>query len=390
VTLPLVLLLLDIYPLRRLGSGVNQWFGKPVRQVWFEKLPFLALSGGAAAIAITAKESTAAILSWENYGWISRLGQACYGLLFYLSKTIFPMGLSPLYQLTPEFGAQTIKLVLFGLAATVITAGFHLARRKSPAAWTGWLCYAAVLLPVLGIAQSGPQLTADRYSYLACMPWALLAAGWLYRLGRLNGTVRSKAKTMMALLLGIPLVIMFGILSWQQSRHWKNSATLWERVLHIDPNSTIAHNNLGNFLVDQGALEPAKNHYLRAIAIEPRYAQARVNLGMVLSRQGELQESTAHIRIALQNDPNNWQGHHALGINFAIVEAWEEAAEQFRGALRRAPHQSGIHVDLARVLARQGKIDQAVQHIEEAIRIRPGLLQERRELLRLLNLERKG
>lgn len=390
VTLPLVFVALDVYPLGRLGGGNKKWFGKSFRQEWFDKLPFIILAGIAAAVALAAKESTAAVLAWDSHSFASRAAQACYGLIFYLGKTILPVGLSPLYQLTPQFSQQKMPLVLFGFVVMGVTVGLWLARRKWPAGLAGWFCYVSILAPVLGFIQSGPQITADRYSYLACMPWAVLSAAGLHRLWQWGKSVDFKTRTPRIFVLGMPLVIVFGILSGQQSQHWKNSATLWQRVLDTDQNSTIAHNNLGNYLVDQGKLEEAKTHYLRAIAIEPTYAQAHVNLGMVLSRQGNLKESMAHIRVGLKNDPGSWQGHHALGIDFAILGAWEEAAEEFRRSLRLARYQSGIYVDLARVLARQGKTDEAIQHLEEAIRIKPDSLQARRELAKLTDARRKG
>jgi protein O-mannosyl-transferase len=385
-----VFLVLDVYPLHRFAARTTGWFEKSMRPIWFEKLPFLILAITAAAVAIAAKESTAAILGLDSYGWAFRAGQACYGLLFYLSKTVLPVGLSPLYQLTPEFGQQTLQLVWLGLAVTTLTAGLFVARQRSPALLAGWLCYGAILAPVLGILQSGPQITADRYSYLACAPWAVIAAAGLHRLAAQRHLVDSTARTPVTFILGITLVIVLGVLSWQQTQHWKNSATLWQRVLNTDPDSTIGHHNLGNYLVDQGKLEEARMHYLKAIAIDPTYAQAHVNLGMVLSRQNKLKESMAHIRLGLQNDPGNWGGHHALGIDFAILGAWQQAAEQFRKALELAPHQSGIHFDLARVLIRQGKIDEAIQHLEEAIRLEPDSLPARRELIKLMDMKLNG
>jgi tetratricopeptide (TPR) repeat protein len=294
MTLPLVLWVLDVYPLRRLGS--NQPLGRSVRQWLLEKLPFIIPAAIAAVLAVEAKEFTGAVLPWDRHGLAARAGQACYGLIFYLAKTILPIGLSPLYQLTPQFNEQKITLVFFGLAVAGITLGLWLLRRSWPAAWAGWLCYVAILAPHLGIVQTGPQLAADRYSYLACLPWAALAAAGLFQVGR-RFDVKPRAALPVA--LALPIVVALGLLTWRQSHYWKNSATLWQRALNMDPNSDIAHNNLGNYLVDQGKLEAAREHYSRALAIEPTYAEAHVNLGMVLSRQGKLEESMKHIRTGL-------------------------------------------------------------------------------------------
>lgn len=383
VALPFVFFVLDFYPLGRWDHSRHDGFARSAGKLVLEKTPFIALAAAAAAAAVVAKGSYAAMLDWEIHGWLSRFKQACYGLMFYLAKTALPLGLSPLYELTPEFSRRVMEILLYSIPVAGITIGFWLSRKKWPAGFAAWLSYVGLLAPVLGVVQSGPQLAADRYSYLACLPWAALGGAALARVGRWNDAGLITLRSALTLVFAALGVVVLTMLSWQQSQYWKSSESLWRHALSVDEKSTSAHLNLGNALLDQNRIEDAKRHYLRAIEIEPASANARVNLGMILSRQGKLKESTEQIRLGLEIDPEHWPGHHALGVNLAIAGLWSDAAEEFRKSLRRAPDKAGIHFDLARVLERQGRYDEAVNHLSEAVRIDPDFAAAQRQLSRL-------
>jgi Tfp pilus assembly protein PilF len=383
VALPLVFFVLDFYPLRRWVQSRNGGFARSAGKLILEKAPFIVLAMAAAAAAVAAKDSYSARLDWEIHGWLSRFKQASYGLIFYLVKTTFPVGLSPLYELTPEFSRRVMAIFFYAFPVVGFTIGLWLIRQKWPAGFAAWLSYVGLLIPVLGVVQSGPQLTADRYSYLACLPWAALGGAALVRVGRWNDAGLITLCSSLAFVIAVIGVVVLASLSWQQSQYWRNSETLWRRALAVDATSSAAHLNLGNALLDQGRIEEAKDHYLTAIEIEPEAANARVNLGMILSRQGMLKESTEQIQLGLRIDPRNWPGHHALGINLAIAGLWREAAEEFRKSLLLAPDKAGIHYDLARVLERQERYDEAVKHLSEAVRIDPDFAEAQRQLSRL-------
>jgi Flp pilus assembly protein TadD len=383
VALPLVFFIFDFYPLRRWVQSSNDSVALSVVKLSLEKMPFIVLAAVAALSALAGKESTAAVVDWEIHGWLSRLKQVCYGLIFYLEKTILPVGLSPLYELTPGFSRRVMAIFLYTIPVVGITFGFWLSRQRWPAGFTAWLYYVVLLAPVLGVIQSGPQLTADRYSYLACLPWVLFGGVALARIGNWSHSNSLTMRSALSFVVGAVCVMALFFLSWRQSQYWKNSETLWRRALAVDEGSSAAHLNLGNALFDRGRLEDAKDHYLRAIEIEPATANARVNLGMILSRQDKLKESTEQISLGLQLDPRNWAAHHALGINLALTGAWDEAGEEFRKSLLLAPDKAGIHFDLARVLERQGRLDEALYQLGEAVRIDPNFPEARRQFSRL-------
>src|SRR2546425_982714 len=178
VSLPVVLLILDVYPLRRLGGALG-WWSEPARRVYVEKIPFVLLAAAASAIAVMAQLSAHAAVPLAHLSVPGRLAVSAYGLSFYLWKMAVPVNLSPLYEAprTLNFGA-TPFLLSYGLVLT-ITAFVLALRRRVPGLPAAWLAYIVILLPVLGIVQSGPQIAADRYTYLAGVGCGIFAGARL-------------------------------------------------------------------------------------------------------------------------------------------------------------------------------------------------------------------
>src|SRR5216117_1025474 len=162
VNLPVVLLILDVYPLRRLGGALG-WWSEPARRVYGEKIPFVLLAAAASAIAVMAQSSVHAAVSLAQLSALDRLAVAAYGLSFYLWKTIVPLNLSPLYELRPPVNPGATPFILSYGVILAISAIVLALRRRVPGLLAAWVVYVVVLLPVLGIVQSGPQIAADRY-----------------------------------------------------------------------------------------------------------------------------------------------------------------------------------------------------------------------------------
>ena len=208
-----------------------------------------------------------------------RFAQVLYSLAFYPWKTLIPIGLSPLYPLHPFTGLWNLPFLLSGALVFSLTAVLFIARRRWPAGLTAWVFYAVLLMPVSGVVAFGPYRVADRFSYLPSLGWAvLLGAGLFYcwqlwvseRVGRANfGFDQSLA----ALLL-----VGLGVLTWQQTRIWHNSETLWRHALALDEKSSFAHNNLGLALAERGAFAEAINEFRRAVEIDPAFVEAHTNL----------------------------------------------------------------------------------------------------------------
>jgi len=372
MTLPIVLLVLDVYPLRRLGIKGQGWFGRATRGAWLEKIPFFILASAAGVIALLAQYQTGAMGSIERHGVLARIAQAFFGLVFYLWKTVVPLGLSPLYEIPLQLNPWEWYFLLCGILVVGISLSLLFLRRRWPAGLAVWVCYVAILAPVLGIAQSGTQLVADRYSYLSCLGWAILVGAGSFHCWRAWLTGRVGRLTLLAAAgLAATVLVVFSALTWKQVQVWHNSEKLWRHALAVTQRSSTAHYNLGNILADRDELEEAISHYRQALQIKPTDYSAHTNLGNALSSQGQLEEAIGHYRQALRIRPTDSLTHNNLGNALRSQGQLEEAIGHYRQALRINPANSLAHSNLGIALAGQGRVEAAIDHFREALRINP-------------------
>src|SRR3989454_4341878 len=357
VNLPVVLLILDVYPLRRLGGAVG-WWSAPARRVYVEKIPFVLLAAAASAVALMAQLSHNTMVSVVQLSALGRLALSVYGLSFYLWETVAPVNLSPLYELPPTVNPWAPPFLLsYGLvlAITAIVLAF---RRPLPGLLAAWVAYVVVLLPVLGIFQSGPQIAADRYTYLASLGWAILV----------SAGVLSHWRRRPFLFTGLAACVLFGlgILTWNQVQVWRDSEKLWTHALATYPKSPIAENNLGNVRADQSKLAEAIEHYRQALDINPEHASAHYNLGNVLAQQGKLAEAVEHYRRALKIKPDFAEALNDLGNALARQGQLAGAIDHYRQALKIKPDFAKAASNLGLALAQQGKLAEVVEHSRRA------------------------
>jgi tetratricopeptide (TPR) repeat protein len=362
VSLPGVLLILDVYPLRRLG-GARGWWGEAARRVYLEKIPFFLLAGAASVIAFLALTALRNMASLADLSVAGRLAVSAYGLSSYLWKTVAPFNLSPLYVLPADLNVWATPFLLgYGVVLTVAALAWTL-RRRVPGLPATWLAYVVILLPVLGLFQNGPQIAADRYTYLAGLGWAILAgAGLLACWPRLP-----------FLLIGAIVGVLAGLaaLTRTQTHVWHDSQTLWTHALAIDPNSHVAQNNLHTALIDQGKLAEAIEHFRRAIKIRPDDPEAHYNLGHALAQQGKPAEAIEHFRRAIKIKPDYAGAHYTWGHALARQGRPVEAIEHYRQALAIRPDFADAHYTWGHALAQQGRPAEAIEHFQQALQIKP-------------------
>lgn len=377
ITLPLVLVLLDIYPLKR-WSAANR-ADSIARKIRREKIPFFALALFFAAVALAAQRESGILRGFSAYPISNRLAQAAYGLCFYLWKTIAPAGLSPLYQLPIRFDPLAPRFVLSAAAALAISVCLYRLRRRWPAGASAWVYYCAMLAPVLGFAQSGPQLVADRYSYLACLGWALLAGAAVFYSARSGGRAFKLAVAASAV-----IVAVLGTLSWRQTHFWRDTETLWRRALAVDPDTSLAHNNLGMTLAGRGELDEAAAHYRRALALDPVYANGYVNLGLVHLKRGDIEGAASEFRRAIEIDPRAMLGYFNLGIALAKKNDFGGAAAEFRKAIELRPDLPQARFNLGMALALGGDLPEAREQFARAVDLDPDYAAAHYELAEIL------
>jgi protein O-mannosyl-transferase len=372
MTLPVVLLILDIYPLKRLQWQPRQWLGPGGRAVLWEKIPFVIVAVPFAFLALLGQQQASAFRSLETHDLGSRLAQAFFGAAFYLWKTLIPTKLSPLYEIPPHFTPWDPFIVAGVAASIIITLSLYLLGDRWPAGLACWAYYIVVLAPVLGIVQTGPQLVADRYTYLSCLSWAALAGGvLLYSLRRSNQRQSGAPFGLAAPIAIAGVLVPLALLTWNQTAIWRDTGTLWRHALKLDPNSSIAHYNLARFLGRQGKHAEAVAHYRQALSIRPEDTDARNNLGLLLAIGGEIEASLQEFQKTVQLDPNHARAYFNMGKVFARQGDHERAIRNFQQALKLKPNEAEIHVALGNVLALQGQLEAATRQFEQAVKLKP-------------------
>lgn len=268
VTLPVTLLVLDVYPLRRLGGPTGWRTPRP----WLEKLPFFVLSAATAAVAFAALLPLGNTQSLQSMPLLLRLVLSAYGLLFYLRKTLVPLDLSPLYPLSLQ-----ITWLQFG----VLIGGACLAwmgRRRWPAVSAAALVYAITVAPVVGIFQNGPQAAADRYGYLPCLGLAVLIGGAVARWWPSRRILLPVAAVWLTAL---------AFLTWQQTSVWRDSITLWSQAAAVTPDMRGAHFNLAQAYAQDGRIAEAIGAYREAMRLSgPRAPWGHLAIAKLLEQSG--------------------------------------------------------------------------------------------------------
>jgi tetratricopeptide (TPR) repeat protein len=322
VSLPLVLLLLDYWPLDRMSW--QSWRGLVV-----EKVPLLALAAACGAVTVFAQDT--AIATDELLPISTRLANASVSCVAYLGQFFYPVGLAAFYphpgNTLPIWKVAASVLVLGGLSVAAL-----LGRRRFPYGFVGWFWYLTMLAPVIGLVQVGDQAMADRYTYLPQIGLGLAVAWGTWQITRSwphGHAVRNIAA-------GLAIVVLAGC-AWRQTSYWRDDEILWNRALDCTTRNAFAHYNLGVTLMGRGRTDDALKHFQEAVDIQPRSADALNNIGIVLAERGRLDEAVAH----------------------------------FRQAIRYKPDCADAHDNLANALKLQGKIGEAVGHWQRAVGLRP-------------------
>ncbi len=334
VGLPLVLLAMDIYPLRRAG----------ICRLLVEKLPFAGLSTAISAVTLGILAGRDLLATPATIDLAQRLAVSAYGLAFYVAKTLAPWPLSPIYPLVHPVAPGSARYLVPAAAVLVVTALLVLAARRWPAGLTVWTAYVVLLVPVLGIFHSGPQIAADRYAYFSGMPLALLVGGamaWCASAadrGVLRPALARAALAAMAVaLLGL------SALTVRQVAVWRDSVSLWQHAAMVKPESDIPVFYLGWALDEAGRPIEARAHFTRALARVPAElpvlrAQILLHRGIVAQRVGDQRAAAADFRDALAVDPE----HPVAQIRLAIALAAQGAAEEAGAAFARAARLSAV------------------------------------------------
>jgi tetratricopeptide (TPR) repeat protein len=428
MTLPVVLLLLDWWPLGRFGGPK----GLPFGGLFIEKIPLFAMAIATALATAIVQRRVGAVAGLEALPLGARIENAIVSCGVYIWKTVWPANLAAFYPLH----AYPLWVVLLAAAALVaITAAAIRVRRRLPHVAVGWLWFLVTVAPVIGLTQAGEQARADRFMYVPMIGLLLIVAfsRWPARLAnaRLAGA--------------FVLIAASAVASRAQVLTWADSETLWRHAIEVVPRNYLAYQNLGealrdrnrldealtnlrlaledappnspgleamihndlglvlsrkgqtgeaarefdeavrldpvfaeaqlnlaNALAAEGRLTDAEPHYAAAIALKPDLVEPQVGLGGVLLEQRRPAEAIPHFETALRLDPAVPQAHNGLGAAYAMQGREADALREYDEALRLDPSLVTAHFNAAVLMLKQGRTDEARRHLDAALQIDPG------------------
>ena len=358
VSAPFLLLLLDVWPLRRRPVP-----DRPPSKM--EKIPFFALAVLSSGITLYAQASGGAMRSLEAIPLADRAANALVSAVTYMGKMFWPAGLSVFY---PYPAAIPFWKVL-GAAALLVLITVFVFREKARRPWffTGWLWYLISLFPVIGIVQVGPQSMADRYTYIPLIG-LFIALTWAVdeTLSRRRFPVFASASLVLILLAGLSST------TWFQLSHWKNSRSLFTHALEVTENNALAHNNLAVALADDGEREAAVNHFQEAIRVNPRHFSAHFNLANHLVALGRGDQAVFHYREAIRFNPGYTAAHNNLGVVLLRQGNLEGAEAHLLEALKHGPVKEGMLFNMAMIFVSRGENEKAAQLLREALEVNAG------------------
>ena len=339
VTLPFTLLLVDVWPLRRISSFKFQISN--YRRLLVEKIPFFLLALGLCTVTFLAQRSAGAVSPME---WSSRLGNVPVAYLRYLEKTFWPADLALVYPYVYHWPAAAIAGAVLLLALVSALALGRL--RRQPWLAAGWFWFLGTLVPVIGFVQVGAQSMADRYFYIPSVGLFVVLVWGAAELcaARPNGKL-------ILTIAGSGALLGCWLTASLQISYWQNSASVFLHARDVTQNNYVADNALGKVFELAGDYARARVLYEEAVKIEPRYAISQYNLGLCLIGFGLKDQAFAHLAAAARLDPGNVGAQFNLGVFFEQNRRWAEAKKCFEATLRLQPDFADAKTRLTALLA---------------------------------------
>ena len=356
VTLPVVLILFDYWPLKRFSPGLKKY--------WLEKATFVAMAVISSFVAFTSQNDAGAVAALSEMSLRERILNAFHSVVFYLWKLILPLNLSAFYPVTRELGKFTPANILAIILVLGVSVLCLIRLGKDPKLAVAWAFFLVTLSPVLGIVQVGSQAAADRYLYLPATALMILASSYITR-----GIVR---RDWPLLPLATLLSIVYLFVSIYQIGFWKNAVTLWERVVEISPGlSGMAYSNLGMAYQEKGMTEEALAAYDQAIAIGPVKAATREEKGTLLVQKGQFEKAAEEFKAALALDPRRTRSQRGLFVAYQQLGRTEDALKAAEDAVKTDPSVAENYTCLGASYFKLGQYGPAIENFRKAVSLDP-------------------
>ncbi|MEN6355751.1 MAG: tetratricopeptide repeat protein [Armatimonadota bacterium] len=378
VTLPVILLLLDYWPLGRLGTkqdiagqktSIKEYPKTPLKNLIYEKLPLFALAFAVGIVTILTQKASGAMQELDKYPFGVRAANSAFSCVTYLRKMLWPSDLAAFYP-HPKNSLPSWQVVVCVMLIAALTWLAARARRH-PYVLVGWLWYLIALLPVIGLIQVGMQAMADRYAYIPMIGIAVVVAWTVPDLVYKN-TNPNKRRIGIVASAAIIAIAAFTICTYYQIGYWRDNAALFGHAIEIIPNNYTAHNDLGVALMYRGENQAALEQFREAVRIEPGCLRAQYNLINQLYIMGDTDGAIKQTHTLLRSFPHEGRAYLRLGIMYLRQSKLEPAEKYIRQALRESPNDAKAHQAMGMLLLKQGKIDEAIIRLSEAAKLSPG------------------
>ena len=389
VTWPLLMLLLDYWPLGRMKNAgcrmqnakqadtqhatrntfqvsrftLHASISTPLRLVG-EKIPFFALAALASLMTFVVQQHGGAMKGAEKLPLAVRSGNALISYARYLGKLFWPTDLAVFY---PHPGHWALaKVLLAGGLILGISRLLWMQRRQSPYLLVGWLWFLGTLIPVIGLVQVGNQAMADRYTYLPSLGVLVLVVWgtceltrcWRYQVLGLSAA-------------GVAAIVFCAALTRQQLEIWKDGEVLFRHALQVTGSNYVAHKFLGDALDKKGQIDEAISHYQEALRLKPDDALVYNNLGVAFDKKGMSEDAIHQYREIIRLEPDRPFAHYNLGNALLMKGQIDEAINQYQEALRLKPDYADGHNNLGNALGSKGQTEAAIDQYRQALRLKP-------------------
>lgn len=365
VTLPLVLLLLDYWPLNRMNL---RW-----KLVW-EKLPLVAMTIASCVITVIAQRAGGALAGLRQVPVESRIGNAAISYVAYIWKMLWPAKLAAFYP-HPRMEQPVGEAIGAALVLIVITILALRAAKRRPYLAMGWLWFVITLVPVIGLVQVGSQAMADRYSYITLTGLFIIIAWGVPEL--LHGVAWRKLVPYAA----AALIVVLTLATQAQVNYWRDPITLFKHAIEVTTGNSSAYERVGRALEDDGELPEALTYLTRAVEIEPQYCNALMALGRIQIKlaknpdgtidTGKVNEGMSHLHLALRLGLDTAEEHQNLAFGYYSLKQYDLATNECLAAQRLDPEYAPSEYTLGNIRFNQRKIDQAISLWQSAVKHDP-------------------
>jgi protein O-mannosyl-transferase len=374
ITLPVVLLLWDYWPLQRVlrepeescQQNEQSIPRKSWRWLFAEKLPLLALCVPSAVLTLRAQTAAGAVTSFHRYPLPIRAANAVVSYAKYLGKALWPSNLAVMYPYQPATLTK-LQISLSACLLIVITGGVFLARKRYLI--VGWLWFLGTLVPMIGLVQVGVQAMADRYAYLPFIGLFIAVCWGVADLAQDSSISRNWLAAPAAV-----TVFAFALLSHHQLGYWSSNLELWKHTAAVTSNNYVAEDGIGNSLLEQGELEQAMPHFQAAALIHPADPLSASNLAFYKMNHGDLAGALAEYKKVTEmtvDERSRAMAFFNMGFIYQQLRNFSAARDSFQSGLRIRPRNVRGWVGLGAASQRAGDLDGAMRAYSQAVALQP-------------------